>query len=1463
MGKLKKQLSKIVLISLILSNFNFLSSISFADDKKEDFIPTNGLLDSNKANNQNTDGIIIKFKNNKINLKTANNIQSVYDIAKEKGLILEDSIKDENISSFKIKDKNISIEKLVNSLKNEDSIEKVQVNYIYRTTEINSNDTYKNNLWGLDNFGQTIEGQNGNLGADMSWNKANNIFSGTTNTANTGVIVAVLDSGVAYNHTDLANQMWDGTNCKDENGDYLGGCIHGYDFADDDKDPNPTIETHGTHVAGTIAAEFNNSNGITGVNPKAKIMAIRMGDSSFTTLSVLRSIYFALENGAKIINASFGAKRTDGFDSFEYTAIKDFTDNGGLFIVAAGNDAQNNDDLSSRFFPASFGIDNYVDSNGYLTGNASGSGITKFNGITNLISVAATDNQDNLSTFSNYGANTVNIGAPGTSIYSTVLGEVNYFSGTNISNFTTGGINNNWGNITITGSLRSDLSFPYSTGADSYVEKSVDISSAYNPNIKFLIWCDAGKNLSSYDDYSTDYASISFSTGGAFTEIDKYNYTSSSLIYSANGGFYNEIGINLNNYKSSDFKFRFNWHTDGIQDSENGCFIYELAVNGTDNGLGNAYGFLDGTSMATPNVVGLASLAWSYKPNLSAINIKNAILNNGDSISSLSGFTTSGKRINAFKTLLSLTDTGSITQIKAYSDSGKTLELASGSFLKNPSIYLEWLDSTNYGAIEKYKIEIKDNSGNLLETNYSSGNTLSTNGINIGTGTLTSSYTGSNIKYVVIPVMYDGREGTSKEINFIYDNISPVFSSLNYTNNQEVTNSSIVLNGTIIDTNLSGALINGTGLSLNSSGTFSTNINLNPGLNSINLEANDKAGNITSTGINIIRIGNAPKLYSSITNTGNIKLEFNSDFTSTGIFLYGTGGNLDNIFTGSYSDSHILNIPYLTDDETYYFRAYYTKNGYNSPLSETGIIKTPNVFDLSVNTGSLSITGSMNLSNVNSTGTIIDGTGTIDLYSENGANLISIPRGIEIISGSGSWDKIIQAPHQVTSSGTISYSGYVRNNDLTFKIGSDSDSLNFSGGVVNVKLNIGSSYNGKNIKIYKSDDNQNSFNYLGNCIVSSGICNFNTDSFSYFALLEPISDTTPDNFSFTSVNSAELNTQYTSNTITVTGINSSTGVTSTAGTLVINGSDSGTSGTVSSGTTVAIKLTSSSSYSSSISSTINIGGISSIYTITTKSAPVSSGGGGGGGGSYISTCLDTQLVCTNGKYYRKTGISCTNGNLGKACSIESTGSTNTGITNNNLQNLLDEIKKNPDLNKTYNITDISNHFAKKYVDELINRGIIKGYSDNTFKPDNAITRAEYLSILMKALNIKVDSSITKSINFSDIENNSWQIKYAEKARLYGISSNSNKFRPNDYITRAEALAMLFKISKLNLQTNISNNFSDTDLEEWMLKYTTKAKSLGLVKGQEINGKSYFKPNNNITRAETSKIIVNLLKIMGK
>lgn len=227
-------------------------------------------------------------------------------------------------------------------------------------------------------------------------------------------MVAVIDSGVNYNHEDLVNQMWNGQNCVDQNGNSLGGCIHGYDFDQNDKNPLPDTSDHGTHVAGIIAAQSNNGKGITGVAPKTKIMAIK-GFS--TTAKAVDAIHFAKQNGAKIINASWGGyflayedcsdiNATPTLDMALYNAISDFGDAGGLFITAAGNDNYNHDVAQTRSFPAGFGTD-------FQCGNQSVSGLD------NIISVAATDSNDIKASFSDYGKNSVHIAAPGVDIKST------------------------------------------------------------------------------------------------------------------------------------------------------------------------------------------------------------------------------------------------------------------------------------------------------------------------------------------------------------------------------------------------------------------------------------------------------------------------------------------------------------------------------------------------------------------------------------------------------------------------------------------------------------------------------------------------------------------------------------------------------------------------------------------------------------------------------------------------------------------------------------------------------------------------------------------------------------------------------------------------------------------------------------------------------------------------------------
>ncbi|MEI6711166.1 MAG: S8 family serine peptidase [bacterium] len=167
------------------------------------------------------------------------------------------------------------------------------------------------------------------------------------------VVVAVIDSGVAYYHPDLAGNMWDGTLCKSDTGAPLGGCLHGYDFEDDDKNPLPSRSTHGTHIAGTIAAIKNNAIGIAGVAPQVKIMAIK---SSLTSSNIVQSINFAKQNGAKIINASWGSADSSlSTDNALIGAIQGFP---GIFVAAAGNDGTDND--TKHFYPSDYTLDNVI-----------------------------------------------------------------------------------------------------------------------------------------------------------------------------------------------------------------------------------------------------------------------------------------------------------------------------------------------------------------------------------------------------------------------------------------------------------------------------------------------------------------------------------------------------------------------------------------------------------------------------------------------------------------------------------------------------------------------------------------------------------------------------------------------------------------------------------------------------------------------------------------------------------------------------------------------------------------------------------------------------------------------------------------------------------------------------------------------------------------------------------------------
>ena len=264
-----------------------------------------------------------------------------------------------------------------------------QPNFVY-TASVIPNDTNYSSLYGM-----------GKIAAPEAWE---------TNTGSADIVVAVVDTGIDYTHPDLAANIWTnlgekpGNGIDDDGNGYIDD-IHGYDFYNEDSDPYDDND-HGTHCAGTIGAVGNNGQGVVGVSWNVSLMGLKFlgASGSGNTFDAIRAINYAIDNGARVINASFGG---GGYDAALEDAVQRAADEGVLFVAAAGNDGTNNDTFPS--YPASFPV-NY------------------------LLSVAATDGTDSLTWFSNYGSTSVDVAAPGSAIRSTVPGGgYQSFSGTSMA----------------------------------------------------------------------------------------------------------------------------------------------------------------------------------------------------------------------------------------------------------------------------------------------------------------------------------------------------------------------------------------------------------------------------------------------------------------------------------------------------------------------------------------------------------------------------------------------------------------------------------------------------------------------------------------------------------------------------------------------------------------------------------------------------------------------------------------------------------------------------------------------------------------------------------------------------------------------------------------------------------------------------------------------------------------------
>ncbi len=579
----------------------------------------------------------------------------------------------------------LSIEEALRVYRQNADVEYAEPNSIIRACQIFPNDPPFDPkapsygvLWGLYNFGQNVGGGSGLPGADINAPDAWEISTGGQ-----GVIIAVTDTGVAYSHPELAPNMWtnpaedpwsvpiDPTtgNGVDDDGNGKNDDWRGWDFVDGDNDPMD-YHGHGTHVAGTIAAVGDNREGITGIMWKAGIMPLRILDAHGigSISNAIQAIEYAVQKGARVINASWG---TTDFSESLFRSIQFCQSNGVLVVAAAGNSAHNTDE--NPFYPASYDLPN-------------------------IISVAATDQRDNLASFSNWGPSTVDVAAPGVAIYSTwpswhSIGgsypdDIEFGPG----DWTTGGTTQ-WA-ITDTEYQSPTHSWTdspggnYNNNTDSWVLlPRIDLSRKWRSRLTYSLRMET----EAYRDLLYVEASVD---GITWANI----YGSGAGYTGSTGDTFIKVTDDISEYDGQPAVYiRFRLVTDS-QNTFDGVYIDDVDITSISHVYhGDEFQVLQGTSMAAPHVSGLGGLLLAAHPTLPLDELRWRILNGVDELEGLMGKVAAGGRIDADNSL----------------ELPSAPSHLSASKVSDTEVELLWAD--NSGDEQGFKIERQPEGGGYLE----------------------------------------------------------------------------------------------------------------------------------------------------------------------------------------------------------------------------------------------------------------------------------------------------------------------------------------------------------------------------------------------------------------------------------------------------------------------------------------------------------------------------------------------------------------------------------------------------------------------------------------------------------------------------------------------------------------------------------------------------------------------------
>ena len=282
------------------------------------------------------------------------------------------------------------------ALEREEGVVYAEPNYVYRSSGV-PNDPGFSQLWGLSSIGQSVAGKIGTADADIDAPEAWDVTTGLAST-----VVAVVDSGVDHGHPDLASNIWANPgetagNGVDDDGNGYVDDARGWNFVGGNADTSDS-NGHGTHVAGTIGARGNDAVGVAGVNWQVSLLPVRATNAagSGTAAQIAAALAYAGNEGARIANVSLGAP-------FVSSAIADAIARSPntLFVAAADNGGAD-------------GVGDNTDAVGDFPCSLS---------TPNVVCVAASDRNDELARFSNFGRASVDLAAPGVDIVSTAPGR--------------------------------------------------------------------------------------------------------------------------------------------------------------------------------------------------------------------------------------------------------------------------------------------------------------------------------------------------------------------------------------------------------------------------------------------------------------------------------------------------------------------------------------------------------------------------------------------------------------------------------------------------------------------------------------------------------------------------------------------------------------------------------------------------------------------------------------------------------------------------------------------------------------------------------------------------------------------------------------------------------------------------------------------------------------------------------